>query len=336
MKKIIIPIPNKSYEVLIHKGLLQEIDKYIDKNREIVIISDDNIPKQYINSILPLLNNPTTLFVPQGEASKSMETANSLLNLLVEYKVTRGALLIALGGGVIGDLVGFVASIYLRGIDYIQIPTTLLSQIDSSVGGKVGINAENMKNAIGAFKQPKLVLIDPNTLETVNTRQISSGISEMIKYGLIASKSLFKDIIEKDIFYNIILRIEDYIYNCISIKRDIVVEDELDYGKRQLLNYGHTIGHALEQYSEYTLLHGEAVAIGMYHMAKGTSFEKDLYQVLTKYSLPTSYDYNKDAIYKLIQTDKKANGNKLNIIIVEELGKGFIKTINIDKIKERI
>ena len=332
MKKIIIPIPNKSYEVLIHKGLLQEIDKYIDKNREIVIISDDNIPKQYINSILPLLNNPTTLFVPQGEASKSMETANSLLNLLVEYKVTRGALLIALGGGVIGDLVGFVASIYLRGIDYIQIPTTLLSQIDSSVGGKVGINAENMKNAIGAFKQPKLVLIDPNTLETVNTRQISSGISEMIKYGLIASKSLFKDIIEKDIFYNI----EDYIFKCVSIKTDLIIEDELDYGLRQLLNYGHTIGHAIEQYSDYKLLHGEAIAIGMRLMAKGCNFEEELLKALNKYNLPTTYEYDKEAIYQIIRTDKKANQNTLNLIMVTELGKGYIKPISIEEIKERL
>lgn len=332
MKKIHIPIPDNKYDVLIGKGLLKDIDKHIDTSREIVIISDENIPNIYINTIAPILHNPLTIFVPQGEQSKSMEMAYSLVNQLIENNVTRGALIIALGGGVIGDLVGFVASVYMRGVDYIQIPTTLLSQIDSSVGGKVAINAENMKNAIGSFKQPKLVLIDPDTLNTLEQRQINSGVAEMIKYGLIASKSLFYDILNGNVFKNI----EEYIYQCICIKRDVVIEDEKDYGIRQLLNYGHTIGHAIEQYSNYTLLHGEAIAIGMASMARNTSFEQDLLQVLQKYNLPTSYEYDKDIIYKYILTDKKVTGDKLNIILVEEVGIGFIKTINTSEIKERI
>lgn len=332
MKKIEIDIPGKKYNVLIEKGILKNIDLYINKDREIVIISDSNIPKQYINTIVPLLNNPLCLFVPQGETSKSMETAYSLLNSLVKNSITRGALIIALGGGVIGDLAGFVASIYLRGIDFIQIPTTLLSQIDSSIGGKVGVNANSMKNAIGSFKQPLLVLIDPDTLVTLDKRQVSSGIAEMIKYGLIASKSLYRDISNNDVFENI----EDYIFQCVSIKRNLVVKDELDVGLRQLLNYGHTIGHAIEQYSNYKLLHGEAIAIGMSLMAKGCSFEKDLINVLTKYNLPTTYEYDNEAIYNYIRTDKKANANTLNIIMVEEVGKAFIKPIIINEIKERL
>ncbi|AIO18292.1 3-dehydroquinate synthase [Candidatus Izimaplasma bacterium HR1] len=332
MRTINVQIPNNEYDVVIQKGILSNIGLYIDKSREIVIISDDNIPKIYLNIIKPLLGNPLTLFVPQGEVSKSMETAYSLVNTLIHKGVTRGALIIALGGGVIGDLVGFVSSVYLRGVEYIQIPTTLLSQIDSSVGGKVGINAISMKNAIGSFKQPKLVIIDPNTLKTLDQRQISSGISEMIKYGLIADKSLFYDILNNNIFNSI----EDYIYKCVTIKKDIVVEDELDYGRRQLLNYGHTIGHAIEQYSNYNLLHGEAVAIGMMMMAKGSHFEKDLEDALVKYDLPLTYEYDKKSIYNIIKTDKKVNGNKLNIILVEEAGKGFIKTINVHEINERI
>ena len=332
MKTINVAIPGKHYNILIQRGILSEVDKYIDKNREIVIISDDNIPKEYINTIKPLLNNPLTLFVPQGETSKSMETAYSLVNSLVLNNITRGVLILALGGGVIGDLVGFVASIYLRGVDFIQIPTTLLSQIDSSVGGKVGINADSMKNAIGSFKQPKLVLIDPNTLHTLNQRQISSGISEMIKYGLIADKSLFYDILNN----NILSKIEEYIFTCVSIKKNIVIKDEYDYGTRQLLNYGHTIGHALEQYSNYDLLHGEAVSIGMYLISNNQSFQQDLKDVLLKYSLPIHYEYNKADIYELIKTDKKVNGNKLNIIMVEEVGKGFIKTISVKDILKRI
>ncbi len=332
MRTINVPIPEKEYKVLIEKGILSRIHEFIDNTREIVIISDDNIPKKYISQISPLLNNPLTLFVPEGETSKSMETAYTLINQLVENKVTRSALIIALGGGVIGDLAGFVASIYLRGVDFIQVPTTLLSQIDSSIGGKVGINSKSMKNAIGAFKQPKLVLIDPTTLETLNERQISSGISEMIKYSLIADKALFKELSSKDIWMDI----EKYIYTCINIKRDLVIEDEFDYGKRQLLNYGHTIGHALEQYSNFSLLHGEAVALGMLHMSMNQNFKKDLIKTLRKYNLPTKFDYDRNTIYDLIKTDKKVNGKKLNIILVEEVGNGFIKTINIEDILERI
>ena len=332
MKKVHISLKDYSYDVLIEKGLLSNISDYIDISREIVIISDDNIPKEYIELIISKLNKPLTFFVPQGEQSKSMETAYSLLNKLVENKVTRSVLIIALGGGVIGDLAGFVSSVYMRGVDYIQIPTTLLSQIDSSVGGKVGINADNMKNAIGSFKQPKLVLIDPNTLHTLEKRQISSGIAEMIKYGVIASKQLFTDLLTKDIFKDI----EHYIYQCVTIKKDVVVEDEFDYGLRQLLNFGHTIGHALEQYSNYNLLHGEAVSIGMVLMSKEKPYYKKLIEVLNKYNLPTSYEYDKEAIYSYIVTDKKASKHNLNIIIADELGKGLIKTIKTIQIKEKL
>ncbi len=332
MKKINVPLEKNSYDVIIKRGLLSHINDFIDASREIVIISDDNIPKKYIDEIKPQLNNPLTLFVPQGETSKSMETAYSLVNQMIENKITRGCLIIALGGGVIGDLSGFVASIYLRGVDYIQIPTTLLSQVDSSVGGKVAVNAEKMKNAIGYFKQPIKVLIDTNTLKTLDQRQVSSGIAEMIKYGLIASKSLFNALLNNNVFDNI----EEYIYECIKIKKDIVVQDEFDYGTRQLLNYGHTIGHAIEQYSNYDLLHGEAISIGMTLMSNGYSFSKDLKKVLTKYNLPTSYEYDKEVIYDLVRTDKKANKTNMNIIIVEEVGNGLIKPINISQIKERI
>lgn len=332
MKIIDVPIPNKQYKVLIEEGILSKIDQYIDTNKDIVIISDDNIPKKYVDIIKPLLKNPITIFVPQGEQSKSMETAYSLINTLIEHKVTRSSILIALGGGVIGDLVGFVASIYMRGVDFVQIPTTLLSQIDSSIGGKVGVNAEKMKNAIGSFKQPILVLIDPTVLHTLDKRQISSGIAEMIKYSLIADKSLFKDLLVNDVFNDI----TSYITRCIMIKREIVLVDEFDYGKRQLLNFGHTIGHAIEQYSNYQLLHGEAIAVGMVKMSQDKDYLNDLLLILKKYNLPSSYDYDEEIIYNIISTDKKANGNKLNIILVESPGNGFIKEINVSDIKERI
>lgn len=332
MKKIHVPIIGKEYDVLIEKGLLSKIDTYIDKDKELVIITDENIPRIYLDTILSRLGNHVVLFVPQGESSKSIKMVYQLINEMISNKITRSATLIALGGGVIGDLAGFVASIYMRGIDFIQIPTTLLAQIDSSVGGKVGINADKMKNAIGSFKQPKLVLIDSEVLKTLDQKQVNNGIAEMIKYGLIARKSLFKALLINDIFDNI----DKYIYECVSIKTDFVVLDELDLGQRQLLNYGHTIGHAIEQESQYKLLHGESIAIGMMLMAKDQLFENELKQLLVKYNLPTKHTQNKENLYKYIVTDKKVSGDVLNLIMVTEPGKAFIKPINKEEIKKKL
>lgn len=330
--KVSVPIPGKEYDIIIKPGVLQELSSYLDPTQEYVIITDDNIPKQYLHTIEPQLPLHLTLEVPEGESSKRLEVVEFLLHKMLENGITRSATVIALGGGVVGDLAGFVASIYMRGIDFIQIPTTLLSQIDSSVGGKVGVNTPHMKNAIGSFKQPKLVLIDSNTLSTLDPRQVNSGIAEMIKYGLIASKPLFNALLTT----NIMPDIDQHIATCVKIKSDIVVADEFDKGLRQLLNFGHTIGHALEQSSKYALLHGEAIAIGMVLMAKETAYYKDLLKVLKKYDLPTSYEYDKDVIYHMITTDKKATKDHLNIILVDEVGNGYIKPIVISDIKQKL
>jgi 3-dehydroquinate synthase len=330
MKTIEINIPNKEYKVHISNGLLYDVDKYIDVFREIVIVTDDFIPKEYLKILKTKIANPLIFEVPMGESSKSIDVAYTIINEMIKENISRGALIIALGGGVIGDLTGFIASVYMRGIDFIQIPTTLLSQIDSSVGGKVGINSENMKNSIGAFYQTKVVLIDPKTLNTLSDKEFNNGIAEMIKYGLIADKSLFYDILEKDVKENI----EYYISKCVEIKRNVVVNDEFDTGIRQLLNFGHTIGHAIEQDSKYELLHGEAVSVGMNLMSMNTSYHKYLLKVLNKYSLPLNYKYDLETIYNFIKTDKKVKNNKLNIIVIEEIGNGLIKTINLEEIKK--
>jgi len=329
MKTINIPIKDNSYNVYIKRGLLSDISNYIDLNREIIVITDDFIPKIYLNTIKEKMGNSHIFEVPHGEKSKSMEIAYSIIDDMVDSKITRKCLIIALGGGVIGDLAGFIASIYMRGVDFIQIPTTLLSQIDSSIGGKVGINATNMKNAIGSFYQPQMVLIDPDTLKTLSSREFNNGIAEMIKYGLIADKSIFKDLLGKDIIPNI----EDYIEKCIIIKKNYVINDVFDQGERQILNFGHTIGHAIEKYSDYKLLHGESISIGMTLMSKKYNYYDNLVNILIKYGLPFNYEYNKEKIYDFIRTDKKATIKSLNIVLVEEVGKGFIKRIDIKEIK---
>jgi 3-dehydroquinate synthase len=332
MKKVHVPLDDRSYDVLIEEGLLNKIDHYIDKSKQVVIVTDDGVPNKYLQIIQSKMIDSLLLTIPQGEQSKSMEMAQILINQMIENNITRHSIIVAVGGGVVGDLAGFVASIYMRGIDFIQVPTTLLSQIDSSVGGKVAVNAVKMKNAIGTFYQPKVVLIDPTTLNTLEHRQLNSGFAEMIKYGVIASKSLFYALFDKDAVSNI----DELIFQCVTIKRDIVIQDEKDTGLRQILNYGHTIGHAIEQYSNYELLHGEAISIGMFMMSKGTTFHNELTELLSKYNLPHKFEYDKESLFNYILTDKKATKNKLNIIHVEELGKAFIKPIFIDEIKERI
>lgn len=330
MKTIDVNIPNKEYKVHIKNGLLYDVDQYIDVNREIVIVTDDFIPKEYLKILKTKIANPTIFEVTMGETSKSIDVAYSIINEMIEEKISRNAIIIALGGGVVGDLTGFIASIYMRGIDFVQIPTSLLSQIDSSVGGKVGINSDKMKNSIGSFYQPIVVLIDPTTLATLPEKEFSNGMSEMIKYGLIADKALFYNILEKDVKKDI----EYYISKCIEIKKNIVVADEYDNGLRQILNFGHTIGHAIEQDSAYKLLHGEAVSIGMNLMSINTTFHDDLVHALNKYNLPLNYDYDLETIYDYIKTDKKVKNKKLNIIVVKEVGNGLIKTINVDEIKK--
>jgi len=330
MNIINIPIKDNEYNVYISNNLLSHLEDYIDVSRETVIITDTNIPPVYLEKIKPKFNDLVIKFIPQGEHSKSMEIAYLLINELLDMNVSRSSQFIALGGGVVGDLTGFISSIYMRGVDFIQIPTTLLSQIDSSVGGKTGINSENSKNSIGSFKQPIAVLIDPLTLLTLEDRQLYNGYAEMIKYALIRSKPLYESLLKDDIMSNI----EQKIYDCLIIKKDIVLQDTFDKGERQLLNFGHTIGHAIEQYSKYNLLHGEAISVGMVNITTNPIIKSSICKLLTKYNLPQSYEYDKSEIFNIIKNDKKVASNKINIAFVEELGNGFITSISIEKMKE--
>ncbi|MFQ7842144.1 MAG: 3-dehydroquinate synthase, partial [Thomasclavelia spiroformis] len=279
-----------------------------------------------------------------GEQSKRFDILPSLYKSLLEFKLTRTDLIIALGGGVIGDLVGFVASTYLRGVKLVQIPTSLLAQVDSSVGGKVAVDLPEGKNLIGTFYHPKMVLIDPDTLKTLPKRFINDGMAEVIKYGCIKDKNLFERLSSYKDFDDLYQDIDEIIYRCVDIKRDVVERDQFDFGDRLLLNFGHTLGHAIEQYYHYEKYsHGEAVAIGMVQLTK-IAEEKNLSfkgtsdiikDICLKYNLPIFSDTKTDDLIEAISLDKKNLNKKLSLVLLKEIGNSYIYQSDLSLIKEK-
>ena len=344
MKELRVNLTDQSYSIHILKGLIESIGmeiKRIYNGKKIAIITDENVNKFYGEKVKNSLEESGfivgRIIIKPGEKSKSVHSLLKVYDELLDLGITRGDLVITLGGGVVGDLGGFVAATFLRGVPFIQIPTSLLAQIDSSIGGKVGVDLPRGKNLVGSFYQPKAVFIDPCLLRTLDKRFLQDGMAEVIKYACIREKDLFNRLLniegEEDLFDNI----EDIIYTCCDIKRGIVERDEKDTGERMILNFGHTIGHALEKYfnfEKYT--HGEAVAVGMYTITKqsesmgltekGTS---DLIkEILKKYNLPYEEKYaNKESIIDAIAFDKKGEGQKINLIIVKSIGYAFINKV---------
>ena len=258
---------------------------------------------------------------------------------MLENNFNRGDIIIAFGGGVVGDISGFVAATYLRGIDFISVPTTLLSMIDSSVGGKNGINFMNLKNQIGAFYFPKYVHIDYSFLESLDQRNINNGLAEIFKYSVLRDREFFDYLKSaKKLDY------EKIIYKSLNIKLDFVRDDEKDRGKRQKLNLGHTIGHGIESLSNYKLNHGESIGIGTIYMARAAykmglaeeDFSKDLVRAFKKYNLPTSYDFETEEILEILKHDKKINKNLINVILPVQIGEVISKKITFDELKKII
>ena len=342
MPMLNVDLPQSSYPIIIEKGLLNRIKaeiKKINEYEKIAIITDKNIERLYGYRIKKELEGDfqiKIIAVDPGEKSKSLEVLQEVYDQLLDFQITRGDLIIAFGGGVVGDLAGFAASSLLRGIPYIQVPTSLLAQIDSSVGGKVAINLPQGKNLVGSFYQPKIVFIDPELLSTLDKRYFYDGIAEVIKYACIKDKDLFEDLLsftDEELSQNM----ERIILRCCQIKKDIVVRDELDTGERMVLNFGHTLGHVIEKeyrFERYT--HGEAVAIGMYNITKksedmgiskkGTS--ELIKKILSKYHL--SYEMPiipRERIFQTIGLDKKSKGQYINLILVKEIGEAYIKKI---------
>lgn len=335
----------RSYSILIEHGILQKAGEYIrplTKAVRAVIISDSHVAPLYSDTVKKSLEEngfETSVFVFEaGEERKRLETIEKIYYHCFENNITRTDIIIALGGGVTGDMAGFAAASYLRGIDFVQIPTTLLSQVDSSVGGKTGVDLSTGKNLVGAFWQPTLVLIDPDTLHTLPQKFFNDGLGEVIKYGCIRSAKLFERL-EKE---NAADFIDDIIFECVSIKRDIVENDERDTGERAILNFGHTFGHAIEKLSNYSgMTHGESVAIGALLLTELTQ-KKNLTEkntaerirnLLMKYGLPTQIQYSLPEILAATRGDKKSSGKALNFIFLKKIGECFIHKIDFSEMK---
>lgn len=313
--KTIVEFPHTSYPIWIEKNALENIQEVIYTNRKIAIITDSGVPRKWVDIVKNQCLDVFVCTFNQGEASKSMDTYQSLLKEMIDHNMTRKDAIVAIGGGVVGDLAGFVAASYMRGIDFYNIPTTVLSQVDSSVGGKVAIDFYGYKNIVGAFWQPKGVIIDPQVLSTLSQRQINNGLVEALKSGLIYDKELV------DCFKEETLDLETIITRSILVKKDVVQQDEKESGLRQILNFGHTIGHAIESaYGLGTYLHGECVAMGMLFFIDNPTLKEEVMQILQRLEQPQVPDYDVDTLMRYLTHDKKSAGSSISTIHVSEAG----------------
>ena len=322
---------SKEYNVHIGTGFLDTIGEKISEIKKpcrVVLVSDDTVYSLYGARVKASLENAEykvcEFIFPHGEDAKSLENFGKMQEFCAENSITRTDLFIALGGGVTGDLTGFVASTYLRGVDFVQIPTTVLSMVDSSVGGKTAINLNAGKNLCGAFYQPIAVYADCETLKSLPDETFNEGCAEIIKYGMILDSEFLTYLSKNSIRDNI----EYAVKRCVEIKRDVVEHDEFEKGERKLLNFGHTIGHAIEKYSNLTISHGNAVAIGMVIATKGayeTSLSDEDYSnvllpILKANNLPTTCDFSAEELYKASLSDKKRSLDTMALIVPEEYG----------------
>lgn len=338
---------SKTYEIKIGSGLLSSIGREVaalGKATKVCIVSDSNVYPLYGRTVTESLANSgfavTSFVFPAGEHMKNGETFLSLLNALADMQLTRTDLLVALGGGVVGDLAGFAAACYLRGIRFIQVPTTLLAAVDSSVGGKTAIDLQAGKNLAGAFWQPSLVLCDIDTLHTLPDDIFRDGCAEVIKYAILYDPALFEELMADGLDFNL----EAVITRCVEWKRDVVMEDEFDTGSRMKLNLGHTFGHGVEARSNFTVSHGQGVSIGMAIAARASvkhnlcneSCCEAILNILKQFRLPTETQFTAGELFDCTLSDKKRAGGTIRLIIPREIGNCDILPTPIEKLKSFI
>ncbi|MFA0814441.1 MAG: 3-dehydroquinate synthase [Anaerofustis sp.] len=352
MKTLRVNLKENSYDIQIGAGLLHhagELIRTVYPGKRAVLVSDIQIWKLHgkalIDSLTEVGIEPQSVILPQGEQVKQLSNLEKLYTAFVEAGLTRSDIVIAFGGGVIGDLTGFAAATYMRGIRYIQIPTTLLAQVDASVGGKTAVDLNEGKNLVGAFWQPKTVIMDTDVLTTLTGRDFSSGMAEVIKYGAIRSESLFERLESIADRTKLMNEIEEIIYECCNIKRAVVEADERDTGERMLLNFGHTFGHAVEKLGNFeTFTHGESVAIGMMLAVRlgidlGITDREVLARmqnVISQFGLPTESDYTVSDMFDTMLHDKKNISDQINFILLRTIGESIIEPMPTVKLDELI
>lgn len=342
MKKFVVST-NNPYDILIGKNLLKDAGAYISQcipPCHAYVITDSTVNSIYSQVVMTSLMEHgyrvSKVVFPSGEHSKNLNTYSNILEALAGESINRSDCIIALGGGVVSDMAGFTAATYMRGIPYVQIPTTYMSAIDASIGGKTGINLLSGKNLVGAFWQPSLVLCDCKTFDSLPADKLQDGIAEAVKCAAVAEDSLIPPILERNYEY--------VIERCVSIKKSVVEVDERDMGLRQILNFGHTIGHGLEKLSAFSVSHGQAVAKGMVVEARAayklgltdTDISGELIEILASQGFDLSVQYSLDELYHFALMDKKIFGDKITMVIPEAIGKCRLQKITLSELKKFI
>lgn len=342
---------SKNYDVTVSRGILAECGRYakeLFQSGSVVIVSDDNVFPLYGETVIKSLEaegfTVHSFVIPHGEKSKCMGVYNELLEFLYKKRLTRSDILVTLGGGVVGDLTGFAAATYQRGVKFMQIPTTLLAMVDSSVGGKTAVNLEHGKNQVGCFYQPSAVLCDPDVLATLPEEEFLCGCAEVIKYAVLFDRQFFYSL-KNTKAEN---QLENVITTCVKMKRDIVADDEFDTGKRMLLNLGHTVGHAVEACSDFTILHGQGVAVGTAVITRSAAkrgyIEKgeadEIISLIKSCGLPDNTEFLPEDLYRAALSDKKASGDNITLVVPKSIGKCELvkikKTELLDWIKDGV
>lgn len=325
---VVVPL-HEGYTVTVQRGALSQAEKYMDLQRKVLVVTDSGVPAQYAQTVADRCKDATIVTVDQGEGSKNLQNFEFLCRTMLENGFTRTDCVVAVGGGMVGDLAGFTAASFMRGIDFYNIPTTVLSQVDSSVGGKVAIDMDGIKNCVGAFYQPKAVLIDPDVLQTLPARQIANGLAEAVKMAVTFDEDLFC-LLEQDEPMD---HIEQIILSALRIKAAVVTADEKESGLRRVLNFGHTIGHGIETVAG--LYHGECVALGMLPMCS-ESLRPRVAKLLKKLELPTDYSIDANAVWQAIAHDKKRSGNTITVVYADNAGSFRLEAMPLDNLKETV
>ncbi len=330
--QIPVNLGKDSYAVTVERGALSRAGTYMKLDRKVLVVTDSGVPEAYAQKVAACCKDPVVVTIPQGEGSKTLQNFEMLCRMMLQNGFTRTDCVVAVGGGVVGDLAGFAAASFMRGIDFYNIPTTVLSQVDSSIGGKVAIDLDGIKNCVGAFHQPKAVLIDPEVLNTLPARQLANGLAEAVKMAVNFDEELLALFESGDAVVNI----DRIVAASLQIKAKVVEADEKEAGLRRVLNFGHTIGHGIETAGGLdALYHGECVALGMLPMC-GENLRPRVKAILEKLGLPTACKVDADRVWEAMRHDKKLSGDTITVVYAEKAGAFTFKKMPLEQLRETV